>query len=134
MAFNLQVFSRFSIRIDNTDLRGGSFEVPTTFDVDGEVFDRTYSIANAANSVVYNTSISTFNFIFIQSDEDARLLITDTNTNTFSIWTRGTGVTSRYGVPFILANDNTEGAYVVNTVQAFNTSGNTARIRVVAIK
>lgn len=129
---NFQVYGRFEGRFDNTVVQGGSIERPVFMNVGGTKFDQVFSIANAANTTIYNAQLSDFDFLFIQSDYDLRLLLTDTASNTFSINIKGTGVNNRYGIPFILGLDETSSGQTLNTVQAFNTSGNTAKVRTFA--
>lgn len=133
MSVNLQVFTRASARIDNTNVVAGSTERPINYTITGVKHERTVSIANAANSTVFAADISAFSFLLLESDYNTRVLLTDTNSNTFSIWLRGTGVSERYGVPFILANDNTSSTYIVNAIQVFNTSGNTAKVHILIL-
>lgn len=135
MTINLQAFTRVSTRIDNTHVFAGSTQIPVNFAINGTKYDKVFSIANAANSVIYtNTNLEDFEYLFIASDYNVRLLIGDTNSNTFSVQLRGTGVDNRYGVPFILAfNHTTDASNTINTITAFNTSGNTAKIQILAI-
>jgi hypothetical protein len=134
MATNFQNFCRFSSRIDNTVVQGGTVERPVSFSIAGVKYDTTFSIANAANSTVYSTDLADFDYLWIESDYNVRALLTDTNSNTFSIQIRGSGVTNRYGIPFILGLDETtDASNTVNTVQIFNTSGNTCKVRVFAV-
>lgn len=133
MTFNLQALARISARIDNTVVNAGTVERPVSISLTGKKYELVESIANAANTVIYNSNLSSFNFLWIESDENVRVKLTDTNSNTFSIWLRGTGVSERYGVPFPLANDNTQSTYVINTIQVFNTSGNTAKVHIIVL-
>ena len=130
MSVNLQLFARMSARIDNTIVVAGSTERPINYTITGIKHERTVSIANAANAALFAADVSAFSLLWLESDYNTRVLLTDTNSNTFSIWLRGTGVSERYGVPFILANDNTASTFIVNSVQVFNTSGNTAKVHI----
>lgn len=135
MAINLQAYSRVSTRIDNTVVQAGSIERPVNYAISGTKHDQVVSISNSANSVLYVAAdLADFEYLYIASDYDVRLLIGDTNSNTFSLQLRGTGVDNRYGVPFILGyNHTTDASNTINTITAFNTSGNTARIRILAL-
>ncbi len=136
MAINFQSYTRASVRIDNTVVSAGSLERPVNFALGtGTKHDQVVSIANAANSVLYAAAdLADFEYLYIASDYDVRLLIGDTNSNTFSIQVRGTGTDSRYGVPFILGyNHTTDASNTINTITAFNTSGNTAKVRILAV-
>lgn len=135
MTINIQAYSRASARIDNTVVQAGSLERPVNFEITGSKYDTVFSIANSANAVIYTDSnLADFEYLWIASDHDVRLLIGDTNSNTFSFNLRGTDKDSRYGVPFILGyNHTTDSGNTVNTITAFNTSGNTAKIRILAI-
>lgn len=133
MAINLQITTRASTRIDNTLVFAGSVERPVNFEITGLKYELVASIANAANAVIYNTHLTAFTYMIVESDENVQIALTDTNSAAFSIWLRGTGITNRYGVPFQLANDNTTSTFVINTVQAFNTSGNTAKVHILVL-
>lgn len=135
MAINFQSYTRASVRIDNTVISAGSLERPVNFTVTGTKHDQIVSIANAANSVLYVAAdLADFEYLYIASDYDVRLLIGDTNSNTFSIQVRGTGTVNRYGVPFILGyNHTTDASNTINTITAFNTSGSTAKVRILAV-
>jgi len=133
MAFNLQAYVRASARIDNTAVEAGSLERPFNFSVTGLKYELTKSIANAANSVMYNAQLTAFTFLMIESDYPVRLKITDTNSNTFSLWLAGTNTANRYGMPLVLGNDNTASTYTINSIQAFNTSGSTAKVHIITL-
>lgn len=133
MAVNLQVITRASTRIDNTIVSGGTTERAVNFEITGQKYELTDSISDNSNSVVYNSNLSEFKYLLLESDETVQIQITDTNSDTFSFWLRGTGVAGRYGVPFQLANDNTTSTFVINTLQAFNTSGNTAKVHILVL-
>lgn len=136
---NLQVYSRYSSLIDSNLVDGGSMDIPTNITVNGLVHELTTSVANGANAVVYNDELSSFNFLYLSSSYNTRALITDTASNTFSINLRGTNEGSnnnvRLGVALQLGSDKTADANTsINSIQVFNTSGNTASVRCVAIQ
>lgn len=133
MAFNLQAYVRASARIDNTMVEAGSLERPYNFSASGLKYELTQSIANAANATIWNAQLSGFTFMLVESDYPVRLKLTDTNSNTFSLWLAGTNTANRYGMPLPLGNDNTTSTYIINSIQAFNTSGSTAKVHIIAI-
>ena len=128
----LQIFGRFSGRIDNAVVQGGSVERGVKVTTAGLKYDKVFQIANTANSTIYSTDLADFNFLWVESDFTVALKLTDTNSNTFRLALVGSGVDNRYGVPLMLGDDGTTGAFVINTIQAFNTSGNTAKVRIFA--
>lgn len=135
MSTNLQVFTAFSTRLNGQDKKGGSTANPFNYALTGEVYEFIDAIANGANSVMYSNTLGSFDFLWLQSDYNTRVVITDTNSNTFSLHIRGTAVNNQYGIPLILAFDETDGGTaVINAIQVFNTSGNTAHTRLVIIK
>lgn len=132
MATNLQIFGRFSGRVDGEVRQGGTVERPINVAIAGIDYSHVFSVANSANTTIYSANLADFNFIWIASDYTVAMKITDTNSNTFRLALVGSGVTGRYGIPFMLGDDGTTGAFTINTVQVFNTSGNTAKIRIYA--
>lgn len=135
MAVNLQVFNRASTRIDNTIVFAGSAEIPANFSISGLKYESVFSIANSANTVIFtNSNLSDFELLFIESDYDVRLLIGDTNSNTFSVNIRGSGLDNRYGPALVLSyNHTTDASNTINTVTAFNSSGNTAKVHILGL-
>lgn len=135
MSFNLQVFSLLSSRVYDDVVDAGSLEKPSNVTIDGNTFSHTYTIANAANTVIYSNTIpSGFKALAIYSDHNTRALITDTGSNTFSVRTRGTAVDNEFGMPVLLPDNKTDStdSNTINTIQIFNTSGNTAHVRIIA--
>jgi len=130
MTINLQSFARLSALVDGEEEVVGSVERPFNLSITGLVFKNATSIANAANTVIYNNTLTTFKVGFIESDEDLRIVISDNNSATYSLWTRGTGLAGKYGLPLIIPKQNTSGSFLINTFTAFNTSGNTARVKI----
>lgn len=130
----LQVFNRASARVDNELLSIGSCEIPVNLAVAGVKYDKTESIANGANSQVFNAQLSAFKFLYVASDHNTRMVITDDNSNSMSFFLRGTGTDNKFGIPFILGfDDTTNTSQVINSVRIFNTSGNTAKVRIVVV-
>jgi hypothetical protein len=134
MAINLQAYHRASVRIDNTVVQAGTVEQPINFAVAGLKYDAVFSLANTANTLIYNNDLTDFEYLYIAADFGVRLLITDSNSDAINFQLRGTGVAERYGLPFILGDNATDGAgNTVATIRAINTSGNTAKVRILAI-
>jgi len=135
MAFSLQAFGFFSSLVDDEDVKGGSLERSITISVDGEVSKEVESIANGANTVVYSNSPASFNFMYLASDYNTRALISDNTGNTFSLTLRGTGVSKKYGIPVMIGSPYTSNSSgVINSITVFNESGNTAKVKCVAVK
>ena len=135
MSFLLQNFNYFSSLIDRERAYGGSLERPANITVDGEMHNQVHSIANAANTVVYNDELSGFKYLNIASDYNTRALIHDNTGNSFSLSLRGTAETKKYGIPLTLGEDQTASASArINTIRVFNSSGNTARVRITVVK
>jgi hypothetical protein len=133
---NFQVYGRFSGRFDNTVVQGGTLERPFSFTVGGVKYDQVYSIAASANTTIYNNTLAgDFDFLFIQADFSTRLVFTDTNSNTFALQVKGTGVAERYGIPLMLGLDETtDASNTIATIVAHNDvqTTNTAKVRIFA--
>jgi len=135
MSTTLQSYARFVCVLDSEELKAGSVETPFSFAVDGETFHKVASIANAANTTMYNDELSTFNFMYLVSDYDVRIVLTDSGANTFSLQLKGTGISGDYGLPLQLGLDETlNTATTLTTVVAFNTSGSTAKVMAFVVK
>jgi hypothetical protein len=135
MSFQLQNFNYFSSLVDRERVYGGSMERPASITVDGEVHTQVHSIANAANTVVYNDELSGFKYLNIASDFNTRALIHDNTGNSFSVSLRGTAETKKYGIPLTLGEDQTSAANArINTIRVYNSSGNTAKVRITVLK
>lgn len=135
MSFNLQSYGRISSLIDGEPLEGGSIDTPVSIVINGQTYNRVFSIANGANSLVYNNDLSGFEYLFIQSDFNTRALVTDNSGNSLSLGIRGTAKTNQYGIPFQLGLDETANSTVlINAIRIFNTSGSTAKVKIIAVK
>jgi hypothetical protein len=135
MAVTLQSYNRATVRVDGVTYSVGSLETPISITVTNEiVFQRVYSIATGANATVYDDTLSNFDFLWIASDFNSRLLCTNVNSVALNFQLLGTGTSGSYGVPFILGLDlSTNSSVTVNTFQVFNDSGSTANILVLAL-
>lgn len=134
MTFPVQVWSRVDARLGSEHVKDGSLEVPTSIEVVGNAIEKIVTVANAANSVIYNADLTGFLYLRVVTDFNTRLLITDTASNTFAVRLRGTGVADSFGIPFQLGADDTSSSQTLNTLQIFNTSGNTAKIKLLVIQ
>ena len=135
MAFPLQNWTRADVLIGNEPVSVGSIERPATINTTGNKYFLTETIANGANAVVYNSSLTAFTYLYIASDFDTRMKLTDTGSNTFSVTLRGTNTEEKYGIPFQLGADETVNtATTLNTIQIFNTSGNTAKVKILVVE
>jgi len=135
MSFIVSCYARFASILDGTPYQGGSIEKPTTLVVAGQKEDPTYTIANAANATVYSNSIGQFEFAFIESDMNTRVVLTDTESNVFSLGLRGTGVAGRYGVGLPLGQGTTLNSNTtINSIVVHNESGSSAQVRAFIVK
>lgn len=135
MAISLQAYSYFASLIDSNLLSKGSLESPISIQLDGDPFTFGQTIANAANAIMYSDQLGTFNYLYIASDFNLRMLITDNASQTFSLGLRGTGVSNSFGIAFQLGLDETSNSTTtINAVQVFNTSGSSARCLIVVAK
>lgn len=135
MSINLQTYGRFSVRIDERTVSAGSIEKPVNISIDGTSHQRVASIANASNTAMYSNELSTFNYLYLASDYNTRIVVMDTESNSFSFQLRGTGEANKYGVEFKLGLDETLNSSVtINSVHAYNTSGNTAKVICIVLK
>lgn len=135
MSNSLQSYSYFASLIDSNKLEEGSLETPISITLDGDPYKFGATIANAANTIMYADQLGTFNFLYIACDFDLRILITDNASASFSLGLRGTGISGRFGIALQLGLDETSNTNTtINAVQAFNTSGSTARCLIVVAK
>ena len=135
MAFNLQSYSRFAVRLFGEPVSAGSIEKPVSLSVTGNVHKKTATIANGANTAMYSAELTNFSFLYVASDYDVRLAMTDTDSSSFSVTISGTDVDNEYGIPFVLSSDETVDANTtVNSVVAHNSSGSTATVTLIAIE
>lgn len=130
MTVNLQFMARISSLIDGESVIGGSVERPFNLQIAGLKYGQVFSLANAANTAIYNALPAAWDIGWVEADENIRLVVTDNNSASWSEWVRGTGITSRYGIPQIFPFQNTSSTFLINTITAFNTSGNTAKIKI----
>jgi hypothetical protein len=135
MAVTLQSYNRAVVRVDGTTYAAGSLETPVSVTITNEiVFQRVYSIATGANATVYDDTLANFDFIWVSSDFNTRLLCTNVNSVALNFQLLGTGTSGSYGVPFILGLDlSTNSSVTINTLQVFNDSGSTANVLVLAL-
>lgn len=131
---NVSVYGRGAARISNRSIAAGSTEVPVSVAVTGNVYELEETIANAANAVIYNSSLTDFAYVFLASDFDVRLLMTDDAAASISVTLKGTGVSGKLGVPFQLGSSATTSGQKLITFQAFNTSGSSAKVKILAIE
>ena len=135
MTATLNVWASAGARIDGRALPLGSHAVPTSISVTGNVHRRRDVIANGANSTMYSDELGRFSFGWIEADFNTRVLLTDTQSATFSLPVRGTGTAGVYGMPLFLPNDVTTNSNVtINSIQVFNDSGSDATVNVVIIE
>lgn len=134
MAESLFVYAKVMGDFDTDLISLGSTQVPVSVNTTGHIHKRTAIIANAANTVVYNDELGTFNFCWLASDYNTRVLITDNASASFSIQLLGTGTSGSYGVPLMLALDETSNSSAtINAIQVFNNSGSTAQVQCLVI-
>ena len=132
---NIQTYSRLSALINGEDLSAGSVESPVSVSVTGLPYRLDQSIANSANAVMYSNALAGFSYLYLVSDFDLRLVITNNASASFSLTIKGTGKSGQYGVPFVLASDDTtSSSVIINSLQVFNTSGSTALCKCIIIQ
>ena len=130
MSVSLNVWAAAGMRVNGVGIPIGSTQKSVTLSLTGNVHDRTEAIANAANAVLYNDELGTFGFLYLASDQDVRVLITDNTSASISLTIKGTAVANKHGVPLMLGDDQTSNTNArINTVQVFNESGSTANVR-----
>lgn len=135
MSVTLNVWASAGARIDGRGFPLGDHSVPAAISVTGNVHERREAIANSANAVMYNDELGDFEFLWIESDMNTRVLLADTAGNSLSVPLRGTGTSGKMGLPLLLGGDNTADSNTsINTVTVFNESGSTARVRCVAVE
>jgi hypothetical protein len=135
MSVNMLIWGRMAGIIDGEDLSEGSLSRSISLSVTGNVHQRVETIANGANAAVYSDELGDFSLFYAVSDFDVRLALTDTQSNAFSIPLKGTGESGKYGVPFMLGDDSTVNSAVsINSAVAYNLSGSTAKVKVVAVE
>lgn len=128
------LYGFLSGRIKNLPIEAGSLERPFNVAVAGSIHRFDQPIANGANAVVYNDQLSDFKVMFLLSDFDVRAKITNTAGSSLALPIAGQGNTERYGAPLTLGDDTSGAGNTINTVQVFNTSGNTAQVVCIVIK
>lgn len=134
MAIAGQIWDRFSALVDNRPLTFGSLHRSVAISIpNNEVFDVTYTIANATNTLVYNDELGTFSFLAVSTDYNSRMLLTDSAANTMSFHWRGTGTSGELGSWFKLTTDDTSSGQTLTSVRVFNTSGSTLKCRIVVL-
>ena len=123
MAFNLQAFGRLDALIDCQRIEMGSIEVPASISVTGNIHRRTESLAANTNATMYSDELGDFSILVAASDLNTRLLLTDTQSNTFCLQLRGSGTANKYGAILMIPLDETSNATTtINSVAAFNDS------------
>lgn len=134
MSFNLLAWAKATVRLDGETINLGSLEKPVSISVTGNVHERIETIANSANATIYSDELGDFTFLGIVSDFNTRVQVTDTASDTFSLPLLGTGVTNKYGLPLMLGDDTTNTGASINSVQVFNNSGSTAKVKLVIVE
>jgi len=123
------------VRVDGVTYQVGSLETPISVTATNEiVYQRVFSISNSANATVYDDTLGNFDYLWVASDFNTRLLCTNVNSVALNFQLLGTGTSGSYGVPFVLGLDlSTNSSVTINTLQVFNDSGSTANILVLAL-
>lgn len=135
MSFNLQLFNRLEGLIDGQKLELGSIEIPVSVTVTGNVHRRTETLATNTNATMYSDELGDFSVLVAASDLNTRLLLTDTQSNTFCVQLRGSGTANKYGTILMLPLDETSNATTtINSVAAFNDGTDTAKVTVLVIE
>ena len=128
-------YGSLSALIDGQRVNVGSIDTPASFNIGGQKHEVTWSVANAANAAIYANSLGAFNTVAIECDFNTRVVLTDTESNVFSLGLRGTGKASQYGLPlFISLGTTVNSATSINSIVVHNESGSTAKIHAIVLK
>jgi hypothetical protein len=130
MSVSLNIWAAAGMQVNSQGFLAGSLHRAITLSLTGNVHDRTEAIANAANAALYSDELGTFGFLYVASDQDVRILVTDNTSASMSFTVKGTATANKQGVPFMLGDDQTSNTSArINSVQVFNVSGSTANVR-----
>jgi hypothetical protein len=128
------LYGFLSARLGGRPVQAGSLERPHNVTVTGNIHRRDEAIANGANAVLYNDQMGDFKVLYMESDFNVKVKITNTKGTSFELPLAGQANTEKYGVPFMLGDDTSGSGNTVNTIQVFNTSGNTATVTCIVIE
>lgn len=135
MAVNLQAYGQYGVRLSGENYGKGSIETPINISITGCTYEATFTIANGANTVIYSNSLTSFNYGFVVSDYNTRILITASDSNSLNLNLLGSGITGQFGLPLQLGGSATvNAATVINALQVFNVSGNAATVYIALFK
>lgn len=135
MTATLIMYGSMNGLLDGRRINAGTIDTPFSISVNGRRHEVTEEIANAANTTIYANSMGAFNTVAIECDYNTRAVLTDTESNVFSIGIRGTGKTSKYGLPLQLTLGNTiNSATTINSIVVHNQSGSTAKVHAIVVK
>jgi hypothetical protein len=105
----------------NDRLSLGDFAVPIKVTVAGQQFHQTHSIAGSTTVTLFDATqdLADFDFLLIRADGELIVeLVTDQNagvgTEQYTVTVNGGNNTGEFGVPFVLANDQSYANYTIN--------------------
>ena len=148
---NVNLYTKFDFTDadDNLYSDGSTTTAKTITITNGEIFDRTYKVANSTIKEILNDDlIGSFDFLYIESDQAAEIQLICTQGGSAPTLQNGWVVKLNAGVPFVLANDDSRNqgntgalaswesawtAGVVDAIEYYQTTGSDAKVRVVAI-
>lgn len=127
-----------------------SNESPYAITTSGIAFDKTYDVATSGTQKIYDVDVdaSNFDWLMIQTDYNLNLqLVTDDDANNgeedYVIGLLGSGTAGEFGPPFILPTDDGKANFTVDTwpgtddvierLNVYNDTANTARVRILAL-
>jgi hypothetical protein len=120
------------------DIEMGDINKPSSISVAGQTYRKEVTIAAAGNAVLYNDELSGFEVLGIQSDFTVRIALEDTagTPNTFSLTSRGSGVSGTYGpVTPLWSDDTVDASTRIDKVTIYNDyAGVEIRVLLIAVK
>ena len=162
----VNLYNYFTVSIDNVTYKAGSLSTAQTLTAaDGVIFDQTYSVANTTLTEIWSDDLMTgastdFDFLWIQSDQDAELQFVCNEGGTLSSSNIENGFVVKVlaNIPYVLSADdsrnmgNMAGAFsegnhqieidtwestwtadTIDRIEFYHSTSTTARVRVIAI-
>ena len=137
MTTSVQHYSKVSTLIDGKTTGGGSIDTPNSFTIGGQKSDDVFSIANAANTAIYANALGAVKYIYLESDLNTRVVITDTSNASMSLGLRGSGTSNKYGIGMAIGLGTTlNAATTINAISVFNDvlANATAKVHAIILK
>jgi hypothetical protein len=137
MTTSVQHYTKISSLIDGKLTGGGSIDSPTSFTINGQKSEDVFSIANAANTVIYANALGAPVYLYLESDLNTRVVFTDTANTSMSFGLRGTGTVGKYGIGMVIGLGTTQNtSTTINAVSVFNdvNANATAKVHAIILK